>query len=256
MQETAIFDGESHGFRWRFSQLNQSAVTFHRSADVAVTSPSGRGGRWSEEALGAAAHVDRLCPGQYPGCGRPKRGPTWLGTGRGDRNERWLAGDDGDDDDDDDEYEFKLMNDGSWMTTPGPRNRLLIARFGLLIYLPAGSERKQLYNYLLSFFLTFFCRCNVSYGHLFSVWAVRFLSFALSFFLLFGLLFLCNFRKNGRVSEQVQHRTCTFSRCLVISWHFLLFIWSSFRHFPFFGAWHLRQSLKISHRNMSNPTDT
>ena len=115
MQETSIFDGESHGFRWRFSQLNQSAVTFHRSADVAVTSPSGRGGRWSEEALGAAAHVDRLCPGQYPGCGRPKRGPTWLGTGRGDRNERWLAGDD-----DDDEYEFKLMNDGSWMTTPGP----------------------------------------------------------------------------------------------------------------------------------------
>jgi hypothetical protein len=72
---------------------------------------------------------------------RPGLGPD------GDRNERSLAGDD-----DDDEYEFKLMNDGSWMTTPGPRNRLLIARFGLMIYLPAGSERKQLYNYLLSFF--------------------------------------------------------------------------------------------------------
>jgi hypothetical protein len=52
-------------------------------------------------------------------------------------------------------------------------------------------------NYIIIYchFFDIFCRCNVSYGHLFSVWAVRFLSFALSFFLLFGLLFLCNFRK-------------------------------------------------------------
>ena len=37
-----------------------------------------------------------------------------AGDGDGDGD-----GDD-DDDDDDDEDEFKLMNDGSWMTTPGP----------------------------------------------------------------------------------------------------------------------------------------
>lgn len=152
------------------------------------------------------------------------------------------------------------MNLYWWMMDHGWQHRVPATGFSspaLALWFTYQQVLKES-NYIIIYchFFDIFCRCNVSYGHLFSVWAVRFLSFALSFFCYLGCCFFVISARNGRVSEQVQHRTCTFSRCLVISWHFLLFIWSSFRHFPFFGAWHLRQSLKISHRNMSNPTDT